>query len=66
MSNFYLLLKKTYFYTTYINSYNVDILFTGTEGVTTVAVKTIKENATEVEKKDLLSELEVCFYFIFN
>lgn len=36
--------------------------FTGTEGVTTVAVKTIKENATEVEKKDLLSELEVGFY----
>ncbi|KAI8121892.1 Tyrosine kinase receptor Cad96Ca [Lucilia cuprina] len=31
----------------------------GSEGVTTVAVKTIKENATEVEKKDLLSELEV-------
>ncbi|KAM7362870.1 tyrosine kinase receptor Cad96Ca isoform 1-T2 [Cochliomyia hominivorax] len=31
----------------------------GNEGVTTVAVKTIKENATEVEKKDLLSELEV-------
>ncbi|TMW50031.1 hypothetical protein DOY81_004897 [Sarcophaga bullata] len=31
----------------------------GIEGVTTVAVKTIKENATEVEKKDLLSELEV-------
>ncbi|XP_030382541.1 tyrosine kinase receptor Cad96Ca [Scaptodrosophila lebanonensis] len=31
----------------------------GTEGVTTVAVKTLKESATEIEKKDLLSELEV-------
>ncbi|XP_075147381.1 tyrosine kinase receptor Cad96Ca isoform X2 [Haematobia irritans] len=29
------------------------------EGITTVAVKTLKENAAEVEKKDLLSELEV-------
>ncbi|XP_037943198.1 tyrosine kinase receptor Cad96Ca-like, partial [Teleopsis dalmanni] len=31
----------------------------GVDGVTTVAVKTLKENAAEVEKKDLLSELEV-------
>ncbi|XP_068153739.1 tyrosine kinase receptor Cad96Ca [Drosophila tropicalis] len=31
----------------------------GSEGVTTVAVKTLKESATGVEKKDLLSELEV-------
>ncbi|XP_013109290.1 tyrosine kinase receptor Cad96Ca [Stomoxys calcitrans] len=31
----------------------------GHEGNTTVAVKTLKENATEVEKKDLFSELEV-------
>ncbi|XP_054738114.1 tyrosine kinase receptor Cad96Ca isoform X1 [Anastrepha obliqua] len=31
----------------------------GAEGVTTVAVKTLKENATETEKKDLISELEV-------
>ncbi|XP_069969180.1 tyrosine kinase receptor Cad96Ca isoform X2 [Bactrocera oleae] len=31
----------------------------GTEGVTTVAVKTLKENATESEKKDLMSEIEV-------
>ncbi|XP_061389167.1 tyrosine kinase receptor Cad96Ca [Musca vetustissima] len=31
----------------------------GTCGITTVAVKTLKENATEAEKKDLLSELEV-------
>ncbi|XP_073812331.1 tyrosine kinase receptor Cad96Ca [Musca autumnalis] len=28
-------------------------------GITTVAVKTLKENATEAEKKDLMSELEV-------
>ncbi|EDW98805.1 tyrosine kinase receptor Cad96Ca [Drosophila yakuba] len=31
----------------------------GTEGITTVAVKTLKESATEVDRKDLLSELEV-------
>ncbi|XP_064556878.1 tyrosine kinase receptor Cad96Ca-like isoform X1 [Drosophila montana] len=31
----------------------------GSGGVTTVAVKTLKESADEVEKKDLLSELEV-------
>ncbi|XP_020714061.1 tyrosine kinase receptor Cad96Ca isoform X3 [Ceratitis capitata] len=31
----------------------------GIEGVTTVAVKTLKENATEIEKKDLMSEIEV-------
>ncbi|KAH8341849.1 hypothetical protein KR059_002338 [Drosophila kikkawai] len=30
-----------------------------TEGITTVAVKTLKESATEVDRKDLLSELEV-------
>ncbi|KAH8314235.1 hypothetical protein KR074_003759 [Drosophila pseudoananassae] len=29
------------------------------EGITTVAVKTLKESATEVDRKDLLSELEV-------
>uniref|UniRef100_A0A1B0BB34 Uncharacterized protein n=1 Tax=Glossina palpalis gambiensis TaxID=67801 RepID=A0A1B0BB34_9MUSC len=28
------------------------------EGITMVAVKMLKENASEVEKKDLLSELE--------
>ncbi|XP_037895093.1 tyrosine kinase receptor Cad96Ca [Glossina fuscipes] len=31
----------------------------GHEGITMVAVKMLKENASEVEKKDLLSELEV-------
>ncbi|XP_067616160.1 tyrosine kinase receptor Cad96Ca [Eurosta solidaginis] len=31
----------------------------GVDGVTNVAVKTLKENATEIEKKDLISELEV-------
>ncbi|XP_050338118.1 tyrosine kinase receptor Cad96Ca isoform X2 [Bactrocera neohumeralis] len=31
----------------------------GIEGVTTVAVKTLKENATESEKKDLMTEIEV-------
>ncbi|XP_034664952.1 tyrosine kinase receptor Cad96Ca isoform X2 [Drosophila subobscura] len=31
----------------------------GFEGITTVAVKTLKESATEVDRKDLLSELEV-------
>ncbi|XP_055700402.1 tyrosine kinase receptor Cad96Ca [Phlebotomus papatasi] len=31
----------------------------GKDGLTTVAVKTLKENATEVEKHDLLSELTV-------
>lgn len=31
----------------------------GVDGVTTVAVKTLKENATESERKDLLSELQV-------
>ncbi|XP_058982601.1 tyrosine kinase receptor Cad96Ca isoform X2 [Musca domestica] len=31
----------------------------GVCGISTVAVKTLKENATEAEKKDLLSELEV-------
>jgi hypothetical protein len=39
------------------------VLFTffveGIEGTTTVAVKTLKENAGEREKCDLLSELEV-------
>jgi len=34
-------------------------LFAGNEGITTVAVKTLKESATEVDRKDLLSELEV-------
>ena len=29
--------------------------------VTTVAVKTLKENAAEIEKKDLVSELEVSY-----
>jgi len=38
---------------------NINILFTDTEGITTVAVKTLKESATEVDRKDLLSELEV-------
>lgn len=31
----------------------------GVDGITTVAVKTLKENATESERKDLLSELQV-------
>ncbi|KAH8383943.1 hypothetical protein KR009_011376 [Drosophila setifemur] len=31
----------------------------GSEGISTVAVKTLKESATEVDRKDLLSELEV-------
>lgn len=31
----------------------------GVEGISTVAVKTLKENAIESEKKDLLSELQV-------
>lgn len=31
----------------------------GNEGITTVAVKTLKENATELERKDLKSELQV-------
>jgi receptor protein-tyrosine kinase len=31
----------------------------GVEGVSTVAVKTLKENASETEKNDLLSELQV-------
>ena len=31
----------------------------GVEGVSTVAVKTLKENAIESEKKDLMSELQV-------
>lgn len=34
-------------------------MITGNEGVTTVAVKTLKENATEVERNDLHSELQV-------
>lgn len=33
--------------------------FVGHEGITMVAVKMLKENASEAEKKDLLSELEV-------
>lgn len=32
---------------------------TGKEGVSTVAVKTLKENATEIERNDLYSELHV-------
>lgn len=36
--------------------YNV---IAGIEGVTTVAVKTLKENATEIERNDLYSELQV-------
>uniref|UniRef100_A0A1A9WPU3 Uncharacterized protein n=1 Tax=Glossina brevipalpis TaxID=37001 RepID=A0A1A9WPU3_9MUSC len=35
-------------------------ILSGHEGITTVAVKMLKENASEVEKKDLLSELEHC------
>lgn len=31
----------------------------GNEGVTTVAVKTLKDNAAEVERNDLYSELQV-------
>lgn len=31
----------------------------GNEGITTVAVKTLKENAGEIERNDLLSELQV-------
>lgn len=31
----------------------------GVEGISTVAVKTLKENANESEKKDLMSELQV-------
>lgn len=33
--------------------------FTGKEGVTTVAVKTLKENAADIERNDLHSELQV-------
>lgn len=33
--------------------------FAGKEGVTTVAVKTLKENATDIERNDLHSELQV-------
>lgn len=36
-----------------------NLLLSGSGDVTTVAVKTLKESAAEVEKKDLLSELEV-------
>lgn len=35
------------------------MLLADSADVTTVAVKTLKESAAEVEKKDLLSELEV-------
>lgn len=33
--------------------------FAGKEDITTVAVKTLKENATEIERNDLHSELQV-------
>jgi fibroblast growth factor receptor 1 len=33
--------------------------FKGVEGISEVAVKTLKENAAEAERKDLLSELDV-------
>jgi fibroblast growth factor receptor 1 len=36
-----------------------DVVVTGKEGVSVVAVKTLKENANEKEKSDLLSELQV-------
>lgn len=35
------------------------VIFAGIKGVTTVAVKTLKENATEIERNDLHSELQV-------
>lgn len=44
---------------------NLLIVITGHDGVTTVAVKTLKENATEVDRKDLLSELEVSKFELF-
>lgn len=44
---------------------NLLIVITGHDGVTTVAVKTLKENATEVDRKDLLSELEVSKFQLF-
>jgi fibroblast growth factor receptor 1 len=36
-----------------------DVVVAGKEGVSVVAVKTLKENANEKEKSDLLSELQV-------
>lgn len=37
----------------------VPLLTAGKEGISTVAVKTLKENATEIERNDLYSELQV-------
>jgi len=39
--------------------YKVLFCFSGKEGPSIVAVKTLKENATEKEKSDLIQELEV-------
>lgn len=36
--------------------------FLGIKGINTVAVKTLKENATEIERNDLHSELQVILY----
>lgn len=36
----------------------------GNEGITVVAVKTLKENASDIEIKDLSSELQVCLHTI--
>lgn len=41
-------------------------MITGNEGVTTVAVKTLKENATEVERNDLHSELQVSEKILYD
>lgn len=38
----------------------------GVKGVNTVAVKTLKENATEIERNDLHSELQVIYDYICN
>lgn len=37
----------------------LNFIFLGKEGISVVAVKTLKENATEKEQQDLLSELQV-------
>lgn len=62
--SFFLLLKNFYPLTLYVEyilfffflSFSVNA---GKEGISTVAVKTLKENATEIERNDLYSELHV-------
>lgn len=46
--------------------YDCFIYNKGKEGITTVAVKTLKENATEAERQDLHSELNVSYIDIFK